>query len=446
MPLRHLLPLALLALLLTAAPVHAQAVVEREVDAAAEALRADPVYVDPDAENAISDAQADRLRALIAEAGGDIYLAILPASAGPDASAVGPLLGRAVGRPGAYGVIVGSTFAAGDNGESLRATQLGGQAREAHGDEGAGPMLEDFVARVGQVRRGEEPTGTASAGGGQEGAEGGGFGGWLLLAVLGGGAALLGLRGRRRKRERERAEAEQWEEVKDAARDDLVALGDDIRALDLDVQMPDADPRGTDDYGRAVSHYERASELFDRARRPEDLEGVTQALEEGRFAMASAKARLAGGEPPEHRAPCFFDPRHGPSAREVEWSPPGGTPRLVPACEADAQRVERGDDPATREVTVRGRRVPYYDAPPAYGPWAGGFFGGLGGGLLPGLLIGSMLGGGLGFGYPDEAAAESGDWGGGDFGGGDDWGGGDWGGGSFGGGDFGGGGFGGGGE
>jgi hypothetical protein len=353
---------------------------------------------------------------------------------------VGPPLARAVDRPGLYAVVVGRTFAAGNQGENVAADRLARQAIDARGNDGAAALLSDFVTRVDQVRGGEEPTGTAG-GGGSDGEAGGGFGGWLLLAVLGGGAALLGLRGRRRRRERARAEAAQWEEVKDNARDDLVALGDDVRALDLDVEMPDADPRAKEDYGRAVSHYERASELFDRARRPEDLEGVTRALEEGRFAMASAKARFAGEEPPEHRAPCFFDPRHGPSSRDVEWFPPGGAPRLVPACEADAQRVERGDDPATREVTVGGRRMPYYDAPPAYGPWAGGFFGGVGGGLLPGLLIGSMLGGGLGFGYPDEAGADpGGDWGGGDFGGGD------WGGGGFGGGDFGGGDFGGGGE
>jgi hypothetical protein len=30
----------------------------------------------------------------------------------------------------------------------------------------------------------------------------------------------------------------EWEEVRETARDDLVALGDDIRALDGDIQMP----------------------------------------------------------------------------------------------------------------------------------------------------------------------------------------------------------------
>ena len=136
--------------------------------------------------------------------------------------------------------------------------------------------------------------------------------------------------------------------------------------------------------------------------------------------MAKAKARLEGREPPERRPPCFFDPRHGPSSREVEWAPPRGAPRLVPACEADAQRVEQGVEPAAREVLVGGRPTPYWNAPPAYGPWAGGFFGGFGG-LFPGLLLGSMLGGTLApHVYVDHGERfDGGDFGGGDFGGGD---------------------------
>jgi hypothetical protein len=122
---------------------------------------------------------------------------------------------------------------------------------------------------------------------------------------------------------------------------------------------------------------------------------------------------------------------------DVEWAPPGGQPRAVPACAADAVRIRDGEDPNVRQVPVNGELVPYWQAGPAFGPWAGGFFGG---GLLPGLLVGSMLGGALGgFGLPDDAhAADVGELG--DFGDPGDFGGGDFGGGDFGGGDFGGGG------
>ena len=93
----------------------------------------------------------------------------------------------------------------------------------------------------------------------------------------------------------------------------MLALADDIRALDLDVEMPDVDRGAKEHYGRSVEAYERADRAYDTARRPDDLASVSSALEEGRYEMASAKARLEGREAPERLPPCFFDPRHGPS-------------------------------------------------------------------------------------------------------------------------------------
>ena len=216
-----------------------------------------------------------------------------------------------------------------------------------------------------------------------------------------------------------------------------MALGEDIRALDLDMEMPGTPAEAREHYGRAVDAYDRADTAWERARTPGDLEPVGSALEEGRWAMEATRAVLAGRPVPERRPPCFFDPRHGPSSRDVEWAPEYGEPRLVPACEADAQRVEQGEDPEAREMLVGGRRVPYWNAGPMYAPFAGGFFGG---GLLPGLMIGTMMGSAMGWGFPGVAygagdGSEGADFGGGDFGGGG-FGGGDFGGGDFGGGDF----------
>jgi hypothetical protein len=145
---------------------------------------------------------------------------------------------------------------------------------------------------------------------------------------------------------------------------------------------------------------------------------------------------LNGQPAPERRPPCFFDPRHGPSVADVEWAPPGGAPRPVPACAACRQRVESGIEPDVRQVMVSGQRMPYWSAPAYYGPWAGGFFGGFGGGgFLSGLFLGDLLGGGFG-GWGGGWGGDWDDWGGGGFGdGGGDFGGGDFGGGDFGGGD-----------
>jgi hypothetical protein len=387
---------ALALLLALAAPAAAQDAVDR----AADALQDDPVYVDPEAADVISESEADELRSKIEEDGVPVTIAILPASAGDAEQAVSELRERT---GTAAAVVVGNRFRVDGPSEIEQAAT---EAFQAHSDEGVGPVLLDFVDRA--------------AGGGGEDDGGIGAGGVILVgAIAAGGVAILASR-RRRKRE----EAAEFAEVKENARDDLVALGDDIRALEVDMDMPSASTEAKGDYETAVNAYQRADQSWRLAQRPDDLEPLGAALEEGRWAMSSARARLEGRQPPERRPPCFFDPRHGPSDRDVEWAPYGGTPRMVPACEADAQRVERGEDPEAREVTVGGQRMPYWAAGPMYAPFMGGFFGG---GILPGLLIGTTLGG--------VWADPSGDWGGGDFGGGD-FGGGDFGGGDFGGGDF----------
>jgi hypothetical protein len=420
-----LLTVVALALLLSAPSASAGTIVDR----AARALETDPVYVDPGAEHAIPAADAERIRREItARRAGPMYVAILPAAAANEAGGspegVAEALANALRSDGTYAVVVGGSFRA-------TSTNLGGvsaaadDAFRAHGRDGLTATMLDFTDRVGSLRANDD-SGSGDGGNGP-----GGAGGIVVLGLVAAGGGALLLSRRRRRRE----EDEEFAEVKANVRDDLVALGGDIRALDLDIDMPGADPAAREDYARALEAYDRANTGWERARHPDDLEPVAAALEEGRYAMASAKARMEGRTPPERRPPCFFDPRHGPSEREVEWAPDGGAPRLVPACAADAARVERGEDPEAREVTVGGRHVPYWDAGPMYAPFAGGFFGGVGGGLFGGLIAGTLLGGAMwpGMAWGDDF--DGGGFGGGDFGGGD-FGGGDLGGGDFGGGDF----------
>ena len=382
-----------LVLLLAAAPATGA---QDALDEAAQALRDDTVYVDPAAQ---ADVDADELRSAISERGVDVHIAVLPESAG-NPRQLAPELAERVGEPGDYAVVAGNRIMAGPSADA------GDAAEAAAGANGsAQAVLLDFVDRM----AGEE-----GGGGGDEG--GVGAGGLILLGLAGAGGAAVVISRRKRRQE----QAAELEEVKDNVRDDLVVLGDEIRALDLDIQMPDIPPEARADYETAVNAYDRANRAYETARRPEDLQPVGEALEEGRWAMMSARARLESREPPERRSPCFFDPRHGPSDREVEWAPAGGEPRMVPACEADAQRVERGDDPEAREVTVGGQRMPYWAAGPMYAPFMGGIYGV---GILPGLMMGTMLGSA----WDTPADTGGGDFGGGDFGGGD-----------FGGGDFGG--------
>ena len=424
---------ALVLAALTAVPAAAQATTAAKAGAA---LKQDPVYIDPAAG---ADFSGDQLRDRVRAAGTPIYIAVLPASARDEFDSKQALLQAIVNEvrsDGTYMLLDRRGWATMDLVDAIpdgRAEALAEQAFDDHRGDPEAALLQ-WVDEVSAAAKGEP----AAQAGGDGGGGGIGIGTIAVLtALLVGGGALI-FSSRRRRREREAERQRELEEVKSVANEDLVALADDIRALDLDTSMPDADPEAVRHYTEAVNHYQRAAEALDRARRTEDLAPMSAALEAGRYEMSATKAILEGRPVPERRPPCFFDPRHGPSAEDVEWAPAGGAPRMVPACAADAQRIRDGLDPETREVAgVGGRMTPYWNAPGYYGPWAGGYFGGFPmGGLFTGLALGSFLGGGWGYPvYVDGGGGDGGD-GGGDSGG--DWGGGDFGGGDFGGGDFGG--------
>src|SRR4051794_3951162 len=427
---RRLLAVVLLALVAALAPAAARAqVATSAIDQAARALASDPVYVAPGAEEALTSGEAAALRRRVERGdAGPVYVATLPAGAvdeaGGDPVEVVKELYRALGRRGTYAVVVGHRFRAGST-DVDGADRLAEDAFQDRRADGVAAVLTDFVDRVAR-RRG-------SAGARDDGAGGSDGGGspatsLILLGVVGGGVALAIGASRRRRRREEQA---QLDDLRAAARDDLVALGDDVRDVDLDVEQPGVDPRAREQLGQGLAAYERAERLLDDVRRPQDIAEGTRPTDDGRQAMAACRALLDGREPPPRRPPCFFDPRHGPSVADALWAPPGGQEREVPVCAADAVRLADGAEPDAREVLVGGRAMPYYMAPAYFGPWAGGFFGGGGGMFLPGLLAGTVLGGSL----LGPSMAWGGGWG--DSGwGGDGWGGG--GGGLGGGGGFGG--------
>ena len=122
----------------------------------------------------------------------------------------------------------------------------------------------------------------------------------------------------------------------------------------------------------------RRRRAADTITEPEHVKHVTEILEDGRYAMACVRARVAGEPLPTRRPPCFFDPRHGLSVEDVALRPAGRCARDVPACALDAERVQAGAEPDIRKVMVGDRRVPYLQGGRAYQPYAAGYFGGFG--------------------------------------------------------------------
>src|SRR3954452_19422424 len=189
-------------------------------DRAATALQSNPVYVDPAAEKSLTPAQAERLRREIEATGhGPIYIAVLPEAAlneaGGDAVGVADELYRQLGNPGVYGVVAGGHFRAlsTDLGRG-KAGKLAAQAFKAHHAEGIAPTLVDFVDRVGDERAGKGA-----------GRSLGNIGLFPILLI--GGILFFGYRKLRRRR----AEADEFREVRETAREDLVALAEDVQGL-----------------------------------------------------------------------------------------------------------------------------------------------------------------------------------------------------------------------
>lgn len=402
-----------------------------EIDAIADELTKDPLYVD---DAAVEELAAEEIefndsglvRTSLENSDEPIYIAVLPsslASSEPAAVAAAEQIATSTGG-GTVLVITGNRNFGTATDQGVDAEALANLALATDGD--LGLRLDDFVARV-QTTLG---TGTGNSSGNND--SDGGSGGWLPLGILvaaGGGGFLYY---RRVKRNRELADLEK---VRPALEEDITKYGEQLTALDLNLQPTSAvSTESQSEYSQALDLYEDAKMAADRAERPEDLRVVTSALEEGRWLLTCVDARAKDQPIPQRRPPCFFDPSHGPSLEDIMWAPRHGSRRQVPACAADLQRIRQGEEPESRMVQVgEDRYRPYWEAGPAYGGWAGGYYGG----LLPGVLIGTALGHAV---IPVDAGAAGGDFstGGGDFGGGFESGGGDFGGFDVGGGDFGG--------
>lgn len=417
------------------------------------------VYLDAKAVgNPLSRTQAARLGRVVANLDTPMYVAAL----GEPSSEVARVDLRELidrfHRHGTYVVVGDGGFLAASDvpGVEGATESLAQEATSAHPGQPTRQLTEfarlvDAAASSGGSDDGAVPGTVPGSGvGDQDGDSSSAWVPWVVVGAIGVGGLFLW---RRRRAAVSAAIAAQFAEVRQAADEDVTALGEELTALEV---PPASQPDAAADYAAALDAYEQAKALLAQSRRPDDVRAVTNALEDGRWRLTCVRARLAGNPVPERRPPCFFNPRHGPSVDDVEWAPAGGAPRSVPVCAADAARLARGEDPDSRMVSVAGGTVPYWRGPAYFGPYAGGFFGGWGGpAFLGGLLLGEMLAtpayssvpydagaggdGSFGGGSDDFGgdSGDSGDFAGGfDVGGGGDWGGGDFGGGDFGGGDW----------
>ena len=414
------------------------------IDQVASSLRSDPVYNDPTAENALTPGQAADLRSQIEATALPIFIAVVPesmaaAAGGPDALL--RELRNAVGSNGVYAIVAGNSFRAGSTADSV--TAVANDAFDSQKSNGAYAVLSAFVAGVA-----DQFANTGSSGSGNSAASTSSSGSGVatlvvLLVILGAvGVGIFFV-----VRHSRRTKAKQVAAMRAVLDEDVTSLGERLGAFDLtDPRLDDA---GRADLQKALDAYSTASDTAARATNDLDITRATGALEDGRFALACVDARRDGRALPQHRPPCFVDPRHGPSLDDVMWAPDGGAPHPVPVCAACEATIQAGGMPEAREVvTAGGQRVPYWRGGTSYAPYARGYYSSWGD-IMPALFLGTMMAGA--FSTPVASAAPAldpgtgsggfdggGGFGGGDFGGGGGFGGGDFGGGGadFGGGDF----------
>lgn len=392
-----------------AAPAAADTVEAPTTQEIVEELENDGVFIDPSIDQ-ISTADEGALEAAAAGADTPVYYVILPGEVATSEAGINTLMAPVMSEvgDGAYGVLGGSdhfyvTSPDLDDTAIIRETAL---------NEGGNPI--DTLAALPQA---VETTQTQN-----EAPSGGGGSGLVLLAILVLIAAAGGWYVYNSRKRREAEKAKQMEEIRQMATEDVVRLGEDVARLEIDLSKVDDATRS--DYSRAMDSYDQAKSLLDTIREPEEVKQVTSALEDGRYYMTATRARMNGEPVPARRGPCFFNPQHGPSSEDVTWAPPGGSPRSVTACAVCAQAVRTGGQPDVRMVEVDGERRPYYDAGPAYSPYAGGYFGmNMMMGMFTGMMMGSMMGSMMGAGMMGAGAEDTGgDFDGGDFDGGGDFG------------------------
>ena len=412
-----------------------------DVEVAAKSILAgDSVYSDPAAENALTSSEVNDLTAQIRATKVPIFIAVLPDSAKGGGTVDETLIAfkDAVGLGGIYAVVAGNQFRAGSTKGS--ASDLATEAFQQEKGNGVFAVLTSFVTLTG------DRFGTSGSSSSSSSSDSGSA--WVGLIILGVfllfffgviaaviAVIVVVLRRSSKKKALELAE------VRTAVDADITEYGERLGAFSLDD--PDWDNETRADMQRALDGYDRAKTATAAMGSAADAVNVTTALEDGRFALACVEARLAKQPLPERRPPCFVDPRHGPSVADVLWAPPGLAPRDVPMCAACKVTVESGQQPQGLLVNSGGTQQPYWQAGPAYAPYARGYYSPFGD-VMTGVMVGTMLGNM--WSSPAYAAPVQDQSGWSDTGGGGGWsfgggGGGDFGGGGgFGGGDFGGGG------
>ncbi|WP_255205320.1 hypothetical protein [Actinomadura sp. BRA 177] len=365
----------------------------------AAALRRSPIYVDPSLASALPQADRERLITKFGKLPVPVFVVLVPLVKGgtwSDDEQLATVVHERLGKDGVY-----ITFS--DIGDDLRAKEFGGdhQARYAawavsfdrsYRDTSVSTRLDRIAdlmlsgnakkeydrqsAEIDKRAKERRPNEFGRTDGGSP---------VLPVALGAAGVAAAGVAGlvlwRRRRMASVRREGSALllprtvfstakraneDQLREQASREVIAFGElldetDVRAGErTDALMT-----------TALDAYQAAGKTLDAARGVPDLAGVLVLLDQGRDALASARA-VAKGRPEIPPSPlCFFNPLHGDAAAKIDWRPIGSRRRLrVHACRACARAARAKETPDILMDRRDGRDVPYFEADPAQSVWA----------------------------------------------------------------------------
>ena len=130
-----------------------------------------------------------------------------------------------------------------------------------------------------------------------------------------------------------------------------VVAGGAVSEREDDAWRPRSSRRTTG----ALDAYEHAKRAVPRLAAADEVSAVVDTLSTGRYLRP---LRPADSPRPELRVPCFFNPQHGPSVRDVRYTVPGGHgTRTVPACARTPPASRRARSPrSARYASARPTR------------------------------------------------------------------------------------------
>jgi hypothetical protein len=366
----------------------------------AAALRRSPIYVDPSLASALPQADRARLVAKFRKLPVPVFVVLVPLVKGGtwnDDDQLATVVHAKLGRDGVY-----ITFS--DIGDDLRAKEFGGdhQARyaawavafdRAYDDAPISTRLDRIAdlmlsgnAKKEYDRQSAEIEKRAKKRRSEEGGTAGDDGAVLPITLGAAGVAAAGVGGlllwrRRRMASVHRegsalllprtvfstAKRASEDQLREQASHEVIAFGELLDTTDVPV----SGERTGELMTRALDAYQAAGKVLDRSRGIPDLAGVLVLVDQGRDALASARA-LASGEPEIPPSPlCFFNPLHGDAGPRIDWRPIGSRRRLrVHACRDCARAARAKNTPDILMDRRDGRDVPYFEVDPTQSLWA----------------------------------------------------------------------------